>query len=174
MFSHSVMSDSTTPWTVAHQPSLSMGFPRQEYWSGSPFPTPGDLPDPGIEPESPESRLILYCWATREALGLCQWFSSGGHFVLTGTSRGYLPIFGDVFHCHNLVRGWGGVCCWRPVDRGRTRMLLNILSMKAQDSCSRQELSSPKCQPCWEILGYRRADSAQHMAVTVTLSVANT
>ena len=39
-----------TPWTVAHQSSLSMGFPRQECWSGLPFPSPGDLPDPGIKP----------------------------------------------------------------------------------------------------------------------------
>ena len=41
-----------TPWTVAFQ-TLSMGFPRQEHKSGLPFPTPGDLPDPGIEPMSP-------------------------------------------------------------------------------------------------------------------------
>ena len=39
-----------TPWTVAHQALMSMGFSRQEYWSGLPFPTPGDLPKPGIEP----------------------------------------------------------------------------------------------------------------------------
>ena len=38
-----------TPWTVAHQASLSMGFPRQEYWSELPFPSPGDLPNPGIK-----------------------------------------------------------------------------------------------------------------------------
>ena len=42
-----------TPWTVAHQASPSMGFSRQEYWSGLPFPSPGDLPNPGIEPRSP-------------------------------------------------------------------------------------------------------------------------
>ena len=42
-----------TPWTVAYQASSSMGFSRQEYWSGLPFPPPGDLPDPGIEPGSP-------------------------------------------------------------------------------------------------------------------------
>ena len=42
---------SVTPWTVAHQAPLSMGFSRQEYWSGLPFPSPGDLSDPGIEPE---------------------------------------------------------------------------------------------------------------------------
>ena len=41
-----------TTWTVAHQIPLSMGFPRQEYWSVLPFPSPGDLPDAGIEPTS--------------------------------------------------------------------------------------------------------------------------
>ena len=41
------------PWTVAHQAPPSMGFSRQEYWSGLPFPSPRDLPDPGIEPRSP-------------------------------------------------------------------------------------------------------------------------
>ena len=48
------MSDSfATPWTVAHQAPLSMEFSRQEYWSGLPFASPGDLPDPWIEPASP-------------------------------------------------------------------------------------------------------------------------
>ena len=42
-----------TPWTVAYQAPLSMGFSRQEYWSGLPFPSPGDRPNPGIEPRSP-------------------------------------------------------------------------------------------------------------------------
>ena len=42
-----------TLWTIAHQALLSMGFSRQDYWSGLPFPSPGDLPDPGIEPRSP-------------------------------------------------------------------------------------------------------------------------
>ena len=41
------------PWTVSRQRPLSMGFPRHEDWSGLPFPSPGDLPDPGIEPASP-------------------------------------------------------------------------------------------------------------------------
>ena len=44
---------SATLWTVAHQAPPSMGFSRQEYWSGLPFPSPGDLPNPGIEPKSP-------------------------------------------------------------------------------------------------------------------------
>ena len=54
VLSHSVMPDSfVTPWTVAHQAPLSMGFPRLYCWSGVPFPSPGDLLDPGIEPTSP-------------------------------------------------------------------------------------------------------------------------
>ena len=42
-----------TPWTVAHQAPLSIGFSRQAYWSGLPFPSPRDLPNPGVEPRSP-------------------------------------------------------------------------------------------------------------------------
>ena len=53
LFSRSVVPDSfVTPWTVACQAPLSMGFPRQEYCSRLPFPSPGDLSDPGIEPTS--------------------------------------------------------------------------------------------------------------------------
>ena len=43
---------SATPWTVAHKAPLSMEFSRQEYWRGLPFPTPGDIPNPEIEPDS--------------------------------------------------------------------------------------------------------------------------
>ena len=46
-----------TPWTAASQAPLSMGFSRQEYWSGLPFPSPGDLPDSGIEPGSPALKV---------------------------------------------------------------------------------------------------------------------
>ena len=49
----SVMSDSVTPRIVIFPAPLSMGFSRQEHWSGLPFPSPGDLPDPGIKPRSP-------------------------------------------------------------------------------------------------------------------------
>ena len=47
-----------TTWTIALQAPLSMGFPRQEYWSGLSFPSPGDLPDPGIQPASPTSSAL--------------------------------------------------------------------------------------------------------------------
>ena len=54
MLSPSKVSDSfATPWTVARQAPLSLGFARHEYWSGLPFPPPGDLPNPGIKPASP-------------------------------------------------------------------------------------------------------------------------
>ena len=48
-----------TPWTVAYQAPPAMGFSRQEYWSGLPFPSPGDLPDPGIYPGLPHCRQML-------------------------------------------------------------------------------------------------------------------
>ena len=73
-----------TPWTVAHQAPLSMGFPRQEYWSEFPFPPPEDLPDPRIEPKSLISTALRgrffttsTTWETRVALN---------HFV-------YLPKY---------------------------------------------------------------------------------
>ena len=50
-----------TPWTVTCQAPLSMGFPRQEYWNGLPFLSPANLPNPGIEPESP---ALLHHWVT--------------------------------------------------------------------------------------------------------------
>ena len=53
VLSCSVVFNSANSWTVAQQAPLSMGFSRKEYWSGLPFPSPGDLPDPGIKPRSP-------------------------------------------------------------------------------------------------------------------------
>ena len=54
LFHHSVVSNPfATPWTIACQAPLSMRFPRQEFWSRLPFSSPGDLPDPGIQPASP-------------------------------------------------------------------------------------------------------------------------
>ena len=60
--SHSVVSESfVTPWTGAHQAPLSTGFPRQEYWSGLPFSSPRDLPNPGTETQSPALQADSYC-----------------------------------------------------------------------------------------------------------------
>ena len=56
--SHSCVRFFVTPWAVAQQAPLSVGFPRQEYWSDLPFPSSGGLPDPGIKPESPMSPAL--------------------------------------------------------------------------------------------------------------------
>ena len=88
------MSDSfATPWTVAHQAPLSMGFPRQEHWSGLSFRPPGDRPDPGTEPNSPE---LAGGFFTTEPPGKpltstsqadrCQWWLG-----LQGSAREHLP-----------------------------------------------------------------------------------
>ena len=62
------MSDSfATPWTIACQAPMSMGFPWQEYQNGLPFHSPGDLPDPGIKLASPAWQAILYHRASWEA-----------------------------------------------------------------------------------------------------------
>ena len=58
--SHSDVSNSATPWTVAHQAPLSMKFSKEEYFSGFLFPSPGGLPVPGINPGLPHCRHILY------------------------------------------------------------------------------------------------------------------
>ena len=60
------------PWTIAYQAPPSMGFSRQEYWSGLPFPSPGDLPDPGIEPWSPAFQADTL---TSEPRGKSNWSS---------------------------------------------------------------------------------------------------
>ena len=61
-FSHGLVTKScstpATPWTVAHQASLSIGCSRQEYWNGLPFHSPGYLPDPGIDPGSPALQAV--------------------------------------------------------------------------------------------------------------------
>ena len=66
-----------TPWTVAHQAPLSMGFSRQEYWSGLPCPSPRDLPGPGVEPKSVKSPALAGGFfttsATWEAAYFKQW-----------------------------------------------------------------------------------------------------
>ena len=70
VFSLQIMSDFyLTPWTIAHQAPLSMGFPKQEYQSGLPFPSPGDNPDSGIEPAFPVSPAMAGGFFTTEPPG---------------------------------------------------------------------------------------------------------
>ena len=67
-----------TPQTVACQAPLSMGFSRQECWSGLPFPSPGDIPDPGIEPESPPLQADALPWEPNESQFLGRLIRSRG------------------------------------------------------------------------------------------------
>ena len=64
-----------TPWTVTHQAPLSMGFSRQQSWSGLSCPSPGDRPDPALEPWSPalQADSLPFFWATRKALSAVGW-----------------------------------------------------------------------------------------------------
>ena len=75
----SVVSNSATPWTIAHQAPLSLGFSRQEYWTELPFPSPGDLLNQGSNHVSFIGRWVLYHWITREAL----LFKLGGFYFFS-------------------------------------------------------------------------------------------
>ena len=80
-----------TPWTVAHQTPLSMGFSRPEYWSGLPFPPPGDLPDPGIEPGSPSLQVVSLP-AEPRGKPRKPWTQEGVGVSSAGSQAGALPL----------------------------------------------------------------------------------
>ena len=102
VFSRSVMFDSAIPWTIAHQAPLSMGFSRQEYWSGQPFSSQGDLPDPGIKPGSPAMKADTLPseppGGPKFAFHLCNYFCFADKFIRTlffsdSTYKWYHVIF---------------------------------------------------------------------------------
>ena len=92
-----------TPWTVAYQGPLSIGFFRQEYWSGLPLPSPGDLPDPGIEPRSlSHCRQTLYQLSHQGSLPI----SCHNKFHLTSYSSQTLqmcPLFDSFSHALHII-----------------------------------------------------------------------
>ena len=97
MYVCSVLANSTTPLTVAHQAPLSMGFSLQEYWSGLPVPPPGDLPDSGIKLLSPASPALQ--------VGSLPPVPSGKTFPLHNDFQkcstdvdALIPVFGDPAH----------------------------------------------------------------------------
>ena len=79
-----------TPWAVAHQAPLSIEFSRQEYWSGQPFPSPEDIPNPGIKPASPAlAGRFFTVWATREVpkeMLTGKWFAKLARKPIFGSS----------------------------------------------------------------------------------------
>ena len=93
------------PWTIACQAPPSMDFSRQEYWNGLPFPSPGDLPDPGIEPESPALRQTLYHLSHQ---GTSPWNSPGQNTGVGSLSflQGIFPTQGSnpgLLHCRWIL-----------------------------------------------------------------------
>ena len=79
-----------TPWTLARQAPLSMGFSRQEYWSGLPFPSPGDLPDPGIKtPSFPSPALVCSLLSKPPGKPSTHMFILNFFFFLVGTLKFY-------------------------------------------------------------------------------------
>ena len=113
MLSCSVVTDSATPCTAAQQAPLSMGFSRQEYWSGLAFPSPGDLCNPVIKPAS--LNVYLHWWA------------------------GYLPIAHIYKYIHTVPRAcksYGSVsyssrCCWGPSQCTQTFGVLHFSSVQS-------------------------------------------
>ena len=117
VLSRSVMFDSATIWTVACQ-TLSMGFLWQEYWSGLPFPPPGDLPDPGIKPASPLSPAFQVASLPTEPLGK------------SGLGLEHLRIY--VFNKFS-GRHW---CCWSGGHALRTTAKSHLKSYPKRKFCN--------------------------------------
>ena len=98
-----------TPWTVAHQAPLSMGFSRQKYWSGLLFPPPGDLPDPEIEPVSPVSPALQVDSLPTETLGKPVSKSLEHQFLLSHRTYCFIICnWGSKAEC-----GQAESCLWR-------------------------------------------------------------
>ena len=98
-----------TPWTVAHQAPLSMGFPRQEYWSRLPFPFPGDLPSPRIKPSSPalqaDSLPLSYLGSQRMLIRMDLMFSSV-LWIISVSNHSSSSLGSSLSHCLCLSNVW--------------------------------------------------------------------
>ena len=118
-WSSSVMSDSATLWIVAYQAPPCMEFSRQEYWSGLPYPSPGDLPNPGIEPGSPALQAdaltseppgkpgYLPCWESISSSGMLEepWVS----LHVSQVCHGYLLSPPLAHHRYLLPSNWASM-----------------------------------------------------------------
>ena len=100
-----------TLWTVACQASLSMGFPRQIYWSGLPFPSPGDLPNSGTEPTSPALEILLLFFFFNPKL-----YWDGLPFILIQGAFSPAKIWNASRICmSSLCRGHANLLCIVPI-----------------------------------------------------------
>ena len=155
VLSHSFVSDSLwPPWIAARQAPLSMGFSRQEFWSGLPFPPPGDLPDPGIEPASPAWQVDS-CPRSHQGSPLLYPHPSEntprrGTGALKGT-RGSAGIAGWIWRCLQRFSLWS----WGPGYK-KAGAASHILKMLLGDFHRGPVVRSPRLQcrgsgfhPCW-------------------------
>ena len=117
---------SVTPWIVAHQASLSLGFSRQEYWSGLPSPSSGDLPDPGIEPTSPALAGGLFAtgppgklvWVPKTAIRLFanKNTSFTSSFLVRGPEGWCFKIRWNQMQAFNSKKGVASAAVWGDDD----------------------------------------------------------
>ena len=125
-----------TPWTVAHQAPLSMGFSGQEYWSGLPFLSPGNLPDPGTEPRSPTLQAGALtseppgkpCQKKRVSLisqTSCSPNTYGAQEMMDCEDQ----------RCTKQGLPWERICCPPPGTRGSFRVCLSYRELSCPKSC---------------------------------------
>ena len=123
-------------WTVARQAPLSMGFSRQEYWSGLPCPSPGDLPKPGIEPESPNSS-VCPAMAVRFLPTSTTWKAHRYTYIYKIYSL-YSIYLAQVYYIYNIKLQWY-LCHGLPPDPvSGTQETINVFRMNEclSQSCS--------------------------------------
>ena len=144
----------TTLWTIGHQAPLSIGVPRQEYWSGLPFPSPGDLPNPGIKPISPVSpdlagRFLPLRSAIRECLKLQSVSSlkrdSRGFWLWVGWSpSGSGNTLDQNFPCQPTH---DSLCQWLNPESEKAAHIKDVQPGPATKHSTRQEDPTPRRQP---------------------------
>ena len=145
---------SATPWTVAYQATLSMGFSRQEYWSGLPFPSPGDLPDPGIDPGSPALQAdaltsepagdhLLSTDHTHLHRHLLVWRSPHPHPLLSTLPPG-VSLWGGYFNMSSL---WGYIWWFFLETLGFLAWRLSFCWEQTTTEPVTDRNSSPSLQP---------------------------
>ena len=117
----------TTLWTVAHQAPLSMGFSRQEYWSGLPCPSPGDLPHPGIKLPSLISHALAGRFFTTSDTCVCVWSLSHARlFATTWTAACQAPLSMRILQARILE--WVGMSSSRGSSQPRDRSQVSCIA----------------------------------------------
>ena len=118
-----------TPWTVAHKAPLSVEFSRQEYWGGLPFPTPGDLPDPGIEPTSLVSPALASGFFTTSAAWEAPPTNSWHQFSLCVEEPPWKQILQLLSSLQISLLTWLPSCL-QPQERPWARTILGFLTLR--------------------------------------------